>query len=145
MIGLTCLSIMSISLSGSFLMLMSGALMSFGVSEIKPVNARIGLKTCNASSISCLLLTVTILGIVRSWATRFRKPSTMMMSVLFSHFFVMSLRLSFVVFVFSIVVSSFVATAVVMCAPAWVCLHVSRPFVSIVKSVWWMCLAVAIL
>jgi len=109
------------------------------------VKARIGLKTCSASSISFFVFTVTIFGTVWAWATRFLKPSMMMMSMLFSVFLVMSLKLSVVVFSFLIVVSSFAATAIMVCAPAWACFHVSRPLVSIVNWGWWMCFAVAIL
>jgi len=69
----------------------------------------------------------------------------MMMSVLSSVFLVMSFRVSLVVFCLLIVVSSFAETATMVCAPAWACFHVSRPFVSIVKVGWWMCFTVAIL
>ena len=57
-----------------------------------------------------------------------------MMSEFSSQFLVMSVRLSLVVSIFLMVVSSFAATATVVCAPAFVCLQVSRPSVSIVKS-----------
>jgi len=109
------------------------------------VKARIGLKSCIASSISFFVFTVTILGTVWACATRFLKPSRMMMSMLSSVFLAMSFKLSLVVFSFLIVVSSFAATAIMVCAPAWACFHVSRPSVSIVKVGWWMCFAVATL
>jgi len=109
------------------------------------VKARIGLKVCSASFTSFFVFTVTILGIVWVWATRFLKPSRIMMSVLSSVFLAMSFRVSLVVFSLLIVVSSFVATAIMVCAPAWACFHVSRPLVSIVKLGWWMCFAVAVL
>ena len=146
MIGPMRLSIISISCLVSFVVLISGILGLLGSSlEDMVVKARIGLKTCVASFISCLFLIVTILGIVWSWATRFLKPSVMMVSVLSSMSLVMSFSVSLVVFVFLIVVSSCAATPIIVCAPAWACLHVSRPCVSNVKSGWWMCLAVAIL
>ena len=109
------------------------------------MKARIGLKVCSASFISSFVFIVTILGIVWVWDTRFLKPSRIMMSVLSSVFLVMSFRVSLVVFCFLIVVSSFVATAIMVCAPAWACFHVSRPLVSIVNWGWWMCFAVATL
>jgi len=109
------------------------------------VKARMGLKVLVASFISCVFFTVMIFGTVRSWAIRSLKPSRIIISVLSSHVLVMSFRFSLVVSVFLMMASSFFATATVVCAPALVCLQVSRPSVSIVKSGSWMCLAVAVL
>jgi len=58
-----------------------------------------------------------------------------MMSMLSSQASVISLRLSLAVFVFLIVVNSCAATATIVWAPAWACLHVSRFCVSMVKLV----------
>jgi len=135
MIEPTRWSITSTSFSGSFKTLTSvifDVLVSGLLSGV--LNARMGLKTFSASFISVLFLAVTILGTVRSCATSPLKPSIIMMSVLFGMLCVMSFSVSFVVFVFVFVVSSFCATAIVVCAPALVCLYVSRPSVSMVKS-----------
>ena len=122
MIGPTRLSIILNSFSVSLVVLIIGTLALFGSSLDMLVNARMGLKVCVASFISCLLFIVTILGIVKSWATRFLKPSVMMTSVLFSMFLVMSLSVSLFVLVFLIMVSSSAATATIVCAPPWACL-----------------------
>ena len=127
-------------------MLSSGVFVSLNLSRGEiVVNARIGLKVLVASFISCEFLTEMIFGTVRFWAMRLLKPSRIMISVLSLQFLVMSPKLSFVVSVFLIVAISLGATAVVICAPAFVCLHVSRPLVSIVKFGSGMCLAVATL
>lgn len=145
-IGLTRWSIMSMSFCGSLRTLIWGVFVvsvSFLASGV--LNARMGLKIFCASFISVLFLAVTIFGMDGFWAISPLNPSSIMMSVLFGMLCVMSFSVSFVVFVFCIVVSSFCATAIVVCAPALVCFHVSRPFVSMVKSFWCMCLAVAML
>ncbi len=144
MIGPIRWSIISVSFSG-FLRTSTCGIFDVVVSCFFSgvLKARIGLKTCRASFISVLFLAVTILGTVRSWAMSPLKPSSIMMSVLFGVLCVMSFSVSFVVFVFVFVVSSFCAIAIVVCAPALVCRYVSRPFVSIVKFFWCMCLAVA--
>jgi len=67
MIGPTRLLIISISLSGSFVVSINGVwCLPVSVCVTEPVKARIGLKTCVASSISFLFFAVTILGTVRS-------------------------------------------------------------------------------
>jgi len=138
-------SIMSVSFCGSFRTLICGIFVlpvSCPVSGV--LKARMGLKKFCASFISVWFFAVMILGTVGSWASRFLKPSMIMMSVLVGMLRVMSCSVNFVVLVFVIVAISFVEIASIVWAPALACLQVSCPFVSIVKSFWCMCLAVAI-